>query len=132
MEDQQPLRGGTRASAAAVCEPPRTHSSAPQSGYSQQVGIPSEGTAGQLQAATTVTQAQPAPVPIKVMGDLVAATADSAPPPLAWPSSLVMMTWPTCAAARVQEGEDTRVISGIEAGDRWLRWASGRGARQAG
>mmetsp|Transcript_6739 Transcript_6739/g.16779 ORF Transcript_6739/g.16779 Transcript_6739/m.16779 type:complete len:258 (-) Transcript_6739:700-1473(-) len=35
------------------------------------------------------------PVPRKMMGDLVAATADSAPPPLAWPSILVMITPPT-------------------------------------
>mmetsp|Transcript_11955 Transcript_11955/g.35796 ORF Transcript_11955/g.35796 Transcript_11955/m.35796 type:complete len:292 (+) Transcript_11955:454-1329(+) len=35
------------------------------------------------------------PVPTKVMGDLVAATAEMAPPPLAWPSILVMMTCPT-------------------------------------
>ncbi len=35
-------------------------------------------------------------MPMKVMGLLVAATAERAPPPLAWPSSLVMMTWPTC------------------------------------
>lgn len=36
------------------------------------------------------------PVPRKMMGDLVAATALSAPPPLAWPSILVMITAPTC------------------------------------
>jgi hypothetical protein len=35
------------------------------------------------------------PVPMKMTGDLVAATALSAPPPLAWPSSLVTMTAPT-------------------------------------
>ena len=35
------------------------------------------------------------PEPKKVMGEPVAATAESAPPPLAWPSSLVMMTEPT-------------------------------------
>lgn len=32
--------------------------------------------------------------PRKTMGALVAATADSAPPPLAWPSSLVITTEP--------------------------------------
>mmetsp|Transcript_47764 Transcript_47764/g.94561 ORF Transcript_47764/g.94561 Transcript_47764/m.94561 type:complete len:206 (-) Transcript_47764:245-862(-) len=35
------------------------------------------------------------PRPRKMMGELVAATADNAPPPLAWPSSLVTMTLPT-------------------------------------
>mmetsp|Transcript_18677 Transcript_18677/g.62617 ORF Transcript_18677/g.62617 Transcript_18677/m.62617 type:complete len:214 (+) Transcript_18677:769-1410(+) len=35
------------------------------------------------------------PVPMWMMGALVAATAESAPPPLAWPSSLVMMQEPT-------------------------------------
>ncbi|PNH00193.1 hypothetical protein TSOC_013994 [Tetrabaena socialis] len=35
----------------------------------------------------------------KVMGDLVAATALSAPPPFAWPSSFVMMTAPTSTAS---------------------------------
>mmetsp|Transcript_12725 Transcript_12725/g.31248 ORF Transcript_12725/g.31248 Transcript_12725/m.31248 type:complete len:370 (+) Transcript_12725:420-1529(+) len=39
------------------------------------------------------------PVPIKTMGDSVAATALSAPPPLAWPSSFVMMTLPTLTAS---------------------------------
>uniref|UniRef100_A0A1A9VJ74 Uncharacterized protein n=1 Tax=Glossina austeni TaxID=7395 RepID=A0A1A9VJ74_GLOAU len=34
------------------------------------------------------------PVPIKIMGDLVAATADNAPPPLACPSNFVIMTEP--------------------------------------
>lgn len=55
-----------------------------------------------MQAGTHVSGSRgwPSPVPMKVMGDLVAATADSAPPPLAWPSSLVMMTWPTCTAWR--------------------------------
>lgn len=36
-----------------------------------------------------------APSPIKMTGDPVAATAERAPPPFAWPSSLVMMTAPT-------------------------------------
>ena len=40
------------------------------------------------------------PVPTNIMGDLVAATALSAPPPLACPSSLVMMTLPTFTASR--------------------------------
>ena len=40
------------------------------------------------------------PKPIKVMGDSVAATADNAPPPLAWPSNLVMITDPTLTALR--------------------------------
>lgn len=35
------------------------------------------------------------PVPTCVMGAPVAATAERAPPPLAWPSSFVMMTEPT-------------------------------------
>ena len=35
------------------------------------------------------------PTPMKAIGDLVAATADSAPPPLAWPSILVSTTVPT-------------------------------------
>uniref|UniRef100_A0A1B0B989 Uncharacterized protein n=1 Tax=Glossina palpalis gambiensis TaxID=67801 RepID=A0A1B0B989_9MUSC len=34
------------------------------------------------------------PVPIKMIGDLVAATADNAPPPLACPSNFVIMTEP--------------------------------------
>jgi hypothetical protein len=32
------------------------------------------------------------PVPIKTIGLLVAATAERAPPPFAWPSSLVTIT----------------------------------------
>ena len=32
------------------------------------------------------------PVPMKIIGLLVAATAERAPPPLAWPSNLVTMT----------------------------------------
>ena len=32
---------------------------------------------------------------MKITGDLVAATADNAPPPLAWLSSLVITTLPT-------------------------------------
>lgn len=40
------------------------------------------------------------PVPMKLIGDLVAATADSAPPPFACPSILVTMTCPTCRAAK--------------------------------
>ena len=39
------------------------------------------------------------PVPMKAMGDLVAATALMAPPPLACPSSLVMITDPTSTVA---------------------------------
>mmetsp|Transcript_45248 Transcript_45248/g.106174 ORF Transcript_45248/g.106174 Transcript_45248/m.106174 type:complete len:267 (+) Transcript_45248:244-1044(+) len=39
------------------------------------------------------------PVPMKTMGDSVAATAESAPPPLAWPSSFVMITDPTLTAS---------------------------------
>jgi hypothetical protein len=35
------------------------------------------------------------PVPKKTIGDSVAATAESEPPPLAWPSSFVMITEPT-------------------------------------
>lgn len=35
------------------------------------------------------------PVPIKAIGLSVAATALNAPPPLAWPSNLVMITEPT-------------------------------------
>jgi len=35
------------------------------------------------------------PVPMKITGDSVAATALKAPPPFAWPSSFVMMTEPT-------------------------------------
>jgi len=35
------------------------------------------------------------PVPMKITGDSVAATAERAPPPLAWPSSFVMITEPT-------------------------------------
>ena len=35
------------------------------------------------------------PVPRKTIGDSVAATADREPPPLAWPSSLVIITEPT-------------------------------------
>jgi hypothetical protein len=38
------------------------------------------------------------PVPINVIGDSVAATADNAPPPLACPSSLVIITEPTLTA----------------------------------
>mmetsp|Transcript_48811 Transcript_48811/g.116190 ORF Transcript_48811/g.116190 Transcript_48811/m.116190 type:complete len:324 (-) Transcript_48811:539-1510(-) len=38
------------------------------------------------------------PVPMNTIGDSVAATAESAPPPLAWPSSLVMITDPTLTA----------------------------------
>ena len=34
------------------------------------------------------------------MGEPVALTAESAPPPLAWPSSLEMMTEPTAIASR--------------------------------
>mmetsp|Transcript_1311 Transcript_1311/g.4498 ORF Transcript_1311/g.4498 Transcript_1311/m.4498 type:complete len:283 (+) Transcript_1311:245-1093(+) len=43
------------------------------------------------------------PVPRKMMGDAVAATALSAPPPLAWPSSLVTTTLPTGTASRKEE-----------------------------
>jgi len=35
------------------------------------------------------------PVPINMIGLLVAATADKVPPPLACPSSLVTITYPT-------------------------------------
>lgn len=37
-------------------------------------------------------------MPMNTIGLCVAATAESAPPPLAWPSSLVMMTLPTFTA----------------------------------
>ena len=40
------------------------------------------------------------PVPMNMMGLLVAETALMAPPPLAWPSIFVMITEPTCG----QEG----------------------------
>ena len=49
------------------------------------------------------------PVPMKLMGDLVAATADNAPPPLAWPSILVTMTWPTCVHEPLQDRLLSRV-----------------------
>ena len=39
------------------------------------------------------------PVPMNAMGDLVPATAEMAPPPLACPSSLVMITDPTSTVA---------------------------------
>jgi hypothetical protein len=39
------------------------------------------------------------PVPKKIIGEPVAATAERAPPPLACPSSLVMMTEPTSTAS---------------------------------
>ena len=39
------------------------------------------------------------PTPTKVMGDCVAATAEMAPPPLAWPSILVTITLPTFTLA---------------------------------
>ncbi|KAL1858873.1 hypothetical protein VTK73DRAFT_7781 [Phialemonium thermophilum] len=39
------------------------------------------------------------PVPMKTMGVRVAATAEMAPPPLAWPSVLVMMMAPKSAAS---------------------------------
>lgn len=38
------------------------------------------------------------PVPIKIMGEFVAETADIAPPPLACPSNFVIMTLPTFTA----------------------------------
>ncbi len=38
------------------------------------------------------------PVPINVIGDSVAATADKAPPPLACPSNFVIITEPTFIA----------------------------------
>lgn len=45
-----------------------------------------------------VRQAARIPVPINTIGLCVAATADRAPPPFAWPSSFVMMTLPTLTA----------------------------------
>ena len=53
-----------------------------------------------------------APVPMKLMGDLVAATADSAPPPLACPSILVTITCPTWRAAQPQTGGHQ--LSGVD------------------
>mmetsp|Transcript_36143 Transcript_36143/g.90963 ORF Transcript_36143/g.90963 Transcript_36143/m.90963 type:complete len:263 (-) Transcript_36143:713-1501(-) len=35
------------------------------------------------------------PVPMKIIGEFVAATAERAPPPLAWPSNFVIITLPT-------------------------------------
>ena len=35
------------------------------------------------------------PVPIKTIGLFVAATAERAPPPFAWPSNFVTITYPT-------------------------------------
>lgn len=40
------------------------------------------------------------PVPMNTMGAAVAATADRAPPPRAWPSIFVRMTAPTSTASR--------------------------------
>ena len=50
-------------------------------------------------------------MPMKVMGLLVAATAERAPPPLAWPSSLVMMTWPTCWAEITNRTNSDRIAA---------------------
>mmetsp|Transcript_56553 Transcript_56553/g.129887 ORF Transcript_56553/g.129887 Transcript_56553/m.129887 type:complete len:216 (+) Transcript_56553:743-1390(+) len=66
------------------------------------------------------------PVPMCVMGAPVAATADSAPPPLAWPSSFVTMTEPTvtlflkalawsCAAWPMDESITKTHSSGVTA-----------------
>mmetsp|Transcript_18099 Transcript_18099/g.44911 ORF Transcript_18099/g.44911 Transcript_18099/m.44911 type:complete len:202 (+) Transcript_18099:1225-1830(+) len=63
------------------------------------------------------------PVPMKMIGDWVAATAEMAPPPLACPSSLVMITDPTstvalnarawsCAACPMLESMTKIVMSG--------------------
>ena len=46
-------------------------------------------------------QSSLSPVPKKMIGLLVAATALSAPPPLAWPSIFVKITPPTCVCVRV-------------------------------
>jgi hypothetical protein len=56
------------------------------------------------------------PVPMKLMGDLVAATADSAPPPLAWPSILVTMTWPTCRLATAPRSSAVQLLSNRRCG----------------
>mmetsp|Transcript_11481 Transcript_11481/g.34040 ORF Transcript_11481/g.34040 Transcript_11481/m.34040 type:complete len:214 (-) Transcript_11481:616-1257(-) len=66
------------------------------------------------------------PVPMWMMGACVAATAESAPPPLAWPSSLVMMHDPTrtfslkalawsCAAWPMDESITKTMSSGLVA-----------------
>mmetsp|Transcript_11743 Transcript_11743/g.30651 ORF Transcript_11743/g.30651 Transcript_11743/m.30651 type:complete len:284 (+) Transcript_11743:223-1074(+) len=65
------------------------------------------------------------PVPMCMIGALVAATAESAPPPFAWPSSLVMITEPTltfslkalawsCAAWPIDESITNTMSSGSE------------------
>ena len=50
------------------------------------------------------------PVPMKIMGDLVAATADSAPPPFACPSNLVTITDATSTFSVKIEGSVSDVI----------------------
>mmetsp|Transcript_7649 Transcript_7649/g.32491 ORF Transcript_7649/g.32491 Transcript_7649/m.32491 type:complete len:352 (-) Transcript_7649:724-1779(-) len=66
------------------------------------------------------------PVPMKMMGERVAATAEMAPPPFAWPSSFVTITEPTstvalnalawsCAAWPMLLSMTKMVISGLTA-----------------
>ena len=59
------------------------------------------------------------PVPMNVIGLRVAATALSAPPPLACPSSFVMMTWPTCRGRGKWRGTPRRRERSRHVGAEW-------------
>ena len=80
------------------------------------------------------------PVPMNTMGAPVAATADSAPPPRAWPSILVRMTAPTStdsrnaaawsnAACPMEPSMTKMTRSGRTASATW--WRGGREGRRA-
>jgi len=92
--------------------------------------LPFRGPAGVGSAGVWSTRGC-APVPRKMMGLFVAATALNAPPPLAWPSILVRITpptWTTAGNAHVRHW-------GHEATQRWChkitqQWGSNPAVRQ--
>ena len=53
----------------------------------------------QILEARFLNELKELPVPKKITGLFVAATADNAPPPLAWPSNLEIITDPTSTLA---------------------------------